>query len=38
LRKTISALGLLLVFGCAMQSAAQVKRIEMHIAGYLCGN
>lgn len=31
--------GLVLVFGgAAPRSAAQVKRVQMHIAGYLCGN
>jgi len=30
--------GLVLVFGGATRSAAQVKRVQMHIAGYLCGN
>jgi hypothetical protein len=29
---------LVLVFGCATRSSAQVKRVQMHIAGYLCGN
>lgn len=37
MRKTI-IFGLLLLLGSATHSAAQVKRIEMHIAGYLCGN
>ena len=38
-RKTIFAvLGLVLLFGSAATSAAQVKRVQMHIAGYLCGN
>jgi hypothetical protein len=27
-----------LVFGGAARSGAQVKRVQMHIAGYLCGN
>jgi len=31
-------LGLMLLFGSASHSAAQVKRVQMHIAGYLCGN
>jgi len=31
-------LGLILLLGSAMSSAAQVKRVQMHIAGYLCGN
>jgi hypothetical protein len=30
--------GLVLVFGSATRSEAQVKRVQMHIAGYLCGN
>lgn len=30
--------GLVLVFGGASRSSAQVKRVQMHIAGYLCGN
>ena len=30
--------GVVLVFGSATRSAAQVKRVQMHIAGYLCGN
>lgn len=37
--KTVFAmLGLVLLFGSAATSAAQVKRVQMHIAGYLCGN
>ena len=30
--------GLVLLFGGAASSPAQVKRVQMHIAGYLCGN
>jgi hypothetical protein len=30
--------GLVLVSGGAIRSEAQVKRVQMHIAGYLCGN
>ncbi|HXQ38201.1 MAG TPA: hypothetical protein VN843_29620 [Anaerolineales bacterium] len=30
--------GLLFLFGSATHTAAQVKRVQMHIAGYLCGN
>ena len=30
--------GLALLIGNATHSAAQVKRVQMHIAGYLCGN
>jgi hypothetical protein len=35
---SIAMLGLILLFGSAGDSAAQVKRVQMHIAGYLCGN
>jgi hypothetical protein len=31
-------LGLVLLFGSAASSKAQVKRVQMHIGGYLCGN
>jgi hypothetical protein len=31
-------LGLALIFGYASLSGAEVRRVEMHIAGYLCGN
>lgn len=31
-------LGLLILFGGAGTSRAQVKRVEMRIGGYLCGN
>ena len=34
----IAMLGVFLLFGTAASSAAQVKKVEMHIAGYLCGN
>jgi hypothetical protein len=34
----IATLGLFLLFGSAVSSVAQVKRVQMHIAGYLCGN
>jgi hypothetical protein len=30
--------GLALILGGATGSSAQVKRVQMHIAGYLCGN
>ena len=30
--------GLVLASGGAIRSEAQVKRVQMHIAGYLCGN
>jgi hypothetical protein len=40
MKKTVvpALLGLVLLFGGATASRAQVKRVEMHIAGYLCGN
>lgn len=28
----------LILLGSAVTSSAQVKRVQMHIAGYLCGN
>ncbi len=31
-------LGVILLFGSATSSRAEVKRVQMHIAGYLCGN
>jgi hypothetical protein len=34
----LAALSLVLVFGSAASSTAQVRRVQMHIAGYLCGN
>jgi hypothetical protein len=34
----MALLGLVLLFGSAGTSSAEVKRIEMRIAGYLCGN
>jgi hypothetical protein len=33
-----SVLSLVFLFGGAATSSAQVKRVQMHIAGYLCGN
>jgi hypothetical protein len=39
IRHTLFALlGLVLLFGSASSSRAEVRRVEMHIAGYLCGN
>jgi hypothetical protein len=38
LKTFIGTLGLVLLFGSATSSSAQVKRVQMHIAGYLCGN
>jgi len=37
-RVTLIVFGLVIIFGGAARSAAQVKRVQMHIAGYLCGN
>jgi hypothetical protein len=37
-KATLIVFGLVLVFGGASRSEAQVKRVQMHIAGYLCGN
>jgi hypothetical protein len=34
----LALLGLALLFGGASSSSAEVKRVQMHIAGYLCGN
>jgi hypothetical protein len=31
-------LGLVLLFGGATASRGEVRRVQMHIAGYLCGN
>ena len=34
----LAVVALALLFGSAAGSSAQVKRVQMHIAGYLCGN
>lgn len=34
----LALLGIVLLFGGASRSGAEVKRVEMHIGGYLCGN
>lgn len=34
----VVSLGLIFLFGSASRSQGQVKQVEMHIAGYLCGN
>jgi hypothetical protein len=34
----VGLLTLTVLFGSAATSSAQVKRVQMHIAGYLCGN
>ena len=31
-------LGVVLLFGGATRSGAEVRRVEMRIGGYLCGN
>jgi len=36
--RTTALLGLILLFGGASSAGAQVKQVQMHIAGYLCGN
>ncbi len=33
-----TVLGLMLLFGGAASSRAEVRRVRMHIGGYLCGN
>lgn len=35
---TLALIGMALLFGNATSSSAEVKRIEMRIGGYLCGN
>jgi hypothetical protein len=35
---TVGLLTLTILFGSATSASAQVKRVQMHIAGYLCGN
>jgi len=35
---TLVVAGLILLLGSAFGCGAQVKRVQMHIAGYLCGN
>ena len=35
---TLALLGLVLLFGSTASSRAEVRRVQMHIAGYLCGN
>ena len=37
-KTALIVLGLVLIFGGATRTTAQVKRVQMHIAGYLCGN
>jgi hypothetical protein len=33
-----ATLGLFLIFVSAATATAQVKRVQMHLGGYLCGN
>ncbi len=35
---SLALFGLVFLFGGATNSRAEVKRVQMHIAGYLCGN
>jgi hypothetical protein len=35
---SIAIFSFVLLFGSAVSSAAQVKQVQMHIDGYLCGN
>jgi TolA-binding protein len=34
----LTLIGVLLLLGSAASASAQVKQVQMHIAGYLCGN
>lgn len=40
MKKTVTLIvcSVVLTLVCATSSPAQVKRVQMHIAGYLCGN
>lgn len=35
---TLTLIGVALLFGSATSSGAEVRRVEMRIGGYLCGN
>ncbi|HWN09889.1 MAG TPA: hypothetical protein VNO50_11610 [Pyrinomonadaceae bacterium] len=37
-KSLLIAFTLIVLFGNASSSNAQVKQVQMHIAGYLCGN
>jgi hypothetical protein len=37
-KKALIVIALVLVWGGGIRGDAQVKRVQMHIAGYLCGN
>lgn len=37
-RRFVAPLAIVLLTGSAPVATAQVKHVEMHIAGYLCGN
>jgi len=34
----LALIGVVLLFGNATSSSAEVRRVEMRIGGYLCGN
>jgi hypothetical protein len=34
----LATIGLVVLLGNVINSQAQVRQVEMHIAGYLCGN
>jgi hypothetical protein len=34
----LATASLFVLFGFSASAAAQVKQVQMHIAGYLCGN
>ena len=38
MKETTVLFTLMLLVGSATHTSAQVKRVQMHIAGYLCGN
>ena len=38
MKKTTLLFIFMLLLGSATHTSAQVKRVQMHIAGYLCGN
>jgi hypothetical protein len=37
-RIKLAMVGLVLLFGSVGAARAEVRRVQMHIAGYLCGN
>ena len=38
MKTKILAIAALVLIGYAVDASAQVTRVQMHIAGYLCGN